>query len=53
MILDIKVLLGRWPFMPLKYEGVLTLTDRDGIDKAVVASLNGVSLLNSNRQTKH
>jgi len=45
MIVDVNVLLGRWPFMPLKYEGVegvLTLMDRAGIDKAVVTSLNSV-----------
>jgi predicted TIM-barrel fold metal-dependent hydrolase len=44
-ILDINVLLGRWPFMPLKYDnvaGVLTLMDRAGIDKGVVTSLNSV-----------
>jgi len=45
MIVDINVLLGRWPFMPLKYEdaeGIITLMDRAGIDKAVVTSLNSV-----------
>jgi hypothetical protein len=45
MILDMHVLLGRWPFAPLKYdtvEGVLGLMDRAGIDKAVVTSLNSV-----------
>jgi len=43
MIIDINVLLGRWPFMPMKYEGaegVLTLMDRAGIDRAVITSLN-------------
>ena len=45
MILDMHVLLGRWPFAPLQYdtvEGVLELMDRAGIDKAVVTSLNSV-----------
>ncbi len=45
MIVDMNVLLGRWPFAPLKYdnvEGVLTLMDRAGIDKGVVTSLNSV-----------
>jgi hypothetical protein len=45
MIIDINVLLGRWPFMPLRYEGVegvLTLMDRAGIDKALATSLNSV-----------
>ena len=45
MIVDTNVLLGRWPFAPLKYdnvEGVLTLMDRAGIDKGVVTSLNSV-----------
>jgi len=45
MILDINVLLGRWPFMPSKYEGVegvLTLMDRADVEKAVVTSLNSV-----------
>jgi predicted TIM-barrel fold metal-dependent hydrolase len=45
MIVDINVLLGRWPFMPLKYESaedMLTLMDRAGIDKAVITSLNSV-----------
>jgi len=45
MIIDTNVLLGRWPFTPLKYDnvdGVLTLMDRAGIDKGVVTSLNSV-----------
>jgi len=45
MILDMNVLLGRWPFTPLKYETVediLGLMDRAGIDKAVITSLNSV-----------
>ena len=45
MILDMHVLLGRWPFAPLQYdtvEGVLKLMDRAGIDVAVVTSLNSV-----------
>jgi predicted TIM-barrel fold metal-dependent hydrolase len=45
MIVDINVLLGRWPFAPLKYdnvEGVLTLMDRAGIDRGIVTSLNSV-----------
>jgi predicted TIM-barrel fold metal-dependent hydrolase len=45
MIIDINVLLGRWPFMPLKYdtvEGVLKLMDRAGIDKGVVTSLDSI-----------
>jgi len=45
MIVDMNVLLGRWPFAPLKYdnvEGVLTLMDRAGIDKGVVTSLSSV-----------
>jgi predicted TIM-barrel fold metal-dependent hydrolase len=45
MILDMNALLGRWPFAPLKYDnvdGILTLMDRAGIDKAVVTSLNSV-----------
>jgi predicted TIM-barrel fold metal-dependent hydrolase len=45
MILDMHVLLGRWPFAPLKYDtvdGVLERMDRAGIDKAVVTSLNSV-----------
>ena len=45
MILDMHVLLGRWPFAPLQYdtvEGVLELMDRAGIDKAVATSLNSV-----------
>jgi uncharacterized protein len=45
MIIDMHVLLGRWPFAPLGYDtvdGVLTLMDRAGIDRAVVTSLNSV-----------
>lgn len=45
MIVDMNVLLGRWPFWSLRYEGVkgvLALMDRAGIDKAVVTSLNSV-----------
>ena len=45
MIIDLNVLLGRWPFMPLKYDtvaGVLELMDRAGIEKGVVTSLNSV-----------
>jgi predicted TIM-barrel fold metal-dependent hydrolase len=45
MILDMHVLLGRWPFAPLGHEtvdGVLELMDRAGIDKAVATSLNSV-----------
>jgi hypothetical protein len=44
-MLDMHVLLGRWPFAPLGYEtvdGVLTLMDRAGIERAVVTSLNSV-----------
>jgi len=45
MIIDFHVLLGRWPYMPLKYDtvsGVLDLMDRAGIDIGVVTSLNSV-----------
>jgi predicted TIM-barrel fold metal-dependent hydrolase len=45
MIVDMNVLLGRWPFAPLKYDtvpGVLTLMDRAGIDVAAVTSLDSV-----------
>ena len=45
MIIDMNVLLGRWPFMPLKYDtvpGVLELMDRAGIEKGIVTSLNSV-----------
>jgi uncharacterized protein len=45
MILDMNVLLGRWPFARLGYEGVddmLRLMDRAGIDRAVVTSLDSV-----------
>ena len=45
MIVDMNVLLGRWPFAPLKYESaedVLGLMDRASIEKAVVTSLNSV-----------
>jgi predicted TIM-barrel fold metal-dependent hydrolase len=45
MILDVDVLLGRWPFAPLEYDtvdGVLTLMDRAGIDVGIVTSLDSV-----------
>jgi len=45
MIVDLNVLLGRWPFFSHKYEtvdGVLGLMDRAGIDVAVLSSLNSV-----------
>jgi predicted TIM-barrel fold metal-dependent hydrolase len=45
MILDMNVLLGRWPFARLGYEGVddiLRLMDRAGIDRAVATSLDSV-----------
>ena len=45
MIIDMHILLGRWPYMPLKYDtvpGVLDLMDRAKIDKGVVTSLNSV-----------
>jgi len=45
LIVDINVLLGRWPFMPLKYESaedILRLMDRAGIERAVATSLNSV-----------
>jgi len=49
MIIDVNAYLGRWPFMPLKYEtakDILALMDRAGIDKAVVTSLNSVFYYN-------
>jgi len=48
MIIDMHVLLGRWPFMPLKYDtvpGVLELMDRAGIDRGIVTSMNSVFYL--------
>jgi predicted TIM-barrel fold metal-dependent hydrolase len=45
MIVDLNVLLGRWPFFSHRYEavdGVLALMDRAGIDVAVLSSLNSV-----------
>lgn len=45
MILDMNVLLGRWPYARLGYEGaddMLRLMDRAGIDRAVVTSLDSV-----------
>jgi len=45
MILDMNVLLGRWPFARLGYEGaedILRLMDRAGIDRAVATSLDSV-----------
>jgi predicted TIM-barrel fold metal-dependent hydrolase len=45
MILDMNILLGRWPFSPLEYDtvgGVLTLMDRAGIDVGVVTSLDSI-----------
>ncbi|TFG71213.1 MAG: hypothetical protein E4H27_05080 [Anaerolineales bacterium] len=45
MMIDMDVLLGRWPFMPLKYDtvdGVLELMDRADIERGVVTSLNSV-----------
>jgi predicted TIM-barrel fold metal-dependent hydrolase len=56
-VIDANVLLGRWPFMPLEYDtidGVLTLMDRAGIDRALVTSLNSVFYLDykiGNRET--
>lgn len=49
MIVDINAYLGRWPFMPLKYEraeDILTLMDKCGIDKAVITSLSSVFYYN-------
>jgi predicted TIM-barrel fold metal-dependent hydrolase len=49
VIVDVNVLLGRWPFMPLKYEGkegILRLMNRARIDKAVITSLNSVFYYN-------
>ena len=45
MIVDLNVLLGRWPFFSHQYEtveGLLELMDRAGIDRAAVTSLNSV-----------
>ena len=45
MIIDVNAWVGHWPFRRLRHntvEGLLRLMDRNGIDRAVVASIHGV-----------
>jgi len=45
VIIDASTYIGHWPFRRLRYntaEGLVTLMDRNGIDKAVVSSINAV-----------
>ena len=45
MILDINAFIGEWPFGELPHrtaDGLLSLMDRPGIDRAAVASLHGL-----------
>lgn len=52
MIIDANAWLGHWPFRQLRYNdvtGLLRLMDRNGIDKAVVASIHGIFYKNCQR----
>ena len=45
MIIDVNAWVGHWPFRRLRHntvQGLLRLMDRNGIDRAVVASIHGV-----------
>jgi hypothetical protein len=45
MIIDASVYVGHWPFRRLRHntvEGLISLMERNGIDKAVVSSINTV-----------
>ena len=45
MIIDASAYIGHWPFRRLRYntaEGLISLMDRNGIDKAIVSSINAV-----------
>jgi len=45
MIIDASTYIGHWPFRRLRHntaEGLISLMDRNGIDKAVVSSINAV-----------
>ncbi|MCD6335419.1 MAG: amidohydrolase family protein [Candidatus Latescibacteria bacterium] len=50
MTVDVNAYLGHWPFRPLHYntaDGLITLMDRNGIDRAVVSSIHGIFYKNS------
>lgn len=45
MIIDVNAYLGHWPFRQLRHntvKGLLNLMDRNGIDKAMVSSINAI-----------
>jgi len=45
LIIDVNAYLGHWPFRQLRYntaDGLLRLMDRNGIDKAIVSSINAI-----------
>jgi predicted TIM-barrel fold metal-dependent hydrolase len=45
LIIDVNAYLGHWPFRQLRHNtagGLLRLMDRNGIDKAVVSSINAI-----------
>ena len=45
MIIDVNAYLGHWPFRQLRHNtasGLLKLMDKNGIDKAIVSSINAI-----------
>jgi len=45
LIIDVNAYLGHWPFRQLRHntvKGLLNLMDRNGIDKAMVSSINAI-----------
>ena len=50
MIIDVNAYLGHWPFRQLRHNtatGLLKLMDENGIDKAMVSSINAIFYKNS------
>jgi len=50
LIIDINAYIGHWPFRQLRHntpDGLLRLMDKNGIDKAMVSSINAIFYRNS------
>jgi len=55
LIIDINAYIGHWPFRQLRYntsEGLLKLMDENGIDRAMVSSINAIFYRNSHAGNK-